>query len=165
MSEQEQEQIKEAVYKLRMEKGLTMREISRETGVSLGKVAEYLKGIPPARTEAPAPEKRPPQFMPMLISKEHVAKLYALAMDEGYDDVNNWLKEKLLPWYAVKRGLEWKLHSKIEPKEFETSFEIFLLDSMELKELKAKLGQMSTPSTTVTPPSPTGIPNKGERTP
>jgi len=141
MSERE-EQLRDAALKLRVEQRKTVRQIAEELGISVGKASEYTKGIAAAGALDEKPEKRPPQFLPMLVSKEHVAKLYALAMDEGYDDVNNWLKEKLLPWYAVKRDLEWKLKIKVEPKQFSLVFESLMLDGIELKQLKEQITNM-----------------------
>jgi len=141
MSEREDE-LRQAALKLRMERRMTVRQIAEELGISVGKVSEYTKGIPASGALDEKAEKRPPQFIPMLISKEHVAKLYALAMDEGYDDVNNWLKEKLLPWYAVKRDLEWKLKIKVEPAQFSLVFESLMIDGIELKQLKEQIQNM-----------------------
>jgi len=141
MSERE-EQIREAALKLRMEQRKTVRQIAEELGISVGKASEYVKGIAASGIMEEEPQKRPPQFIPMLISKEHVAKLYALAMDEGYDDVNNWIKDKMLPWYAVKRDLEWKLKIKVVPSQFSLVFESLMIDGIELKQLKEQIKNM-----------------------
>jgi len=143
MPEQITEELKQQIIALRLKQRMTMRRISEETGLSLGMIGTILKGIPAEGIEEISSQKKSPVLFPMLISKQHAAKLYALAMDEGYDDVNAWIKEKLLPWYAVKRDLEWKLRLKVEPKTFILGFETAMLDSLELKELKAKLGSMS----------------------
>ena len=97
--------------------------------------------------------------MPMLISKEHVAKLYALAMDEGFEDVNEWIKANLLPWYSVKRDFEWKLRMKLNPAEFSAFIQTAMTDSIELKALKERLGEMGTGPTLTIMPHQT---NKGE---
>jgi len=152
MSVRSEQEIQAAAFKLRTEKRMTMRQIADELDIPLGKVGDLLKGVPKGGVEEQEPQKKvsvPSQMMPMLITKEYVAKLYAMAMDEGFDDVNAWIKDRLLPWYAVKRDLEWKLRLKIEPKTFTLAFETTMLDSIELKELKNKLGSMSgQPATT-----------------
>jgi len=173
MSEQQDAQIRDAAFKLRTERRMTFRQISEELGISLGKVAEILKGVPATGAETQIPEKRPPQFLPMLVSKEHVAKLYALAMDEGYEDVNAWIKGVLLPWHAVKRDFEWKLRMKLNPAEFSAYIQTAMTDSIELKQLKDKLREMgsplvskmptSTPIVSATPSTTVQTePNKGE---
>jgi len=151
MPERTFEEIKEAAIKLRTEKRRTIREIADELGISLGQAGEILKGVKASGSEEVVAEKKQPQFMPMLISKEHVAKLYALAMDEGYDDVNSWLKDKLLPWYAVKRDLEWKLKINVEPRQFSLVFESLMLDGIELKQLKDQIANMGGKQTPATP--------------
>jgi len=164
MSERD-EQLREGAIKLRMEQRKTVRQIAEELGISVGKASEYVKGIAASGALDEKPEKRPPQLMPMLISREHVAKLYALALDEGYDDVNAWLKEKMLPWYGVKRDLEWKLKIPVDPKQFMLSFEAGLIDSLQLKQLKEKIvsmsGQETPPATLVHVPIQPQT-NKGE---
>jgi len=159
MSEQQDAQIRDAAFKLRTERRMTFRQIAEELGISLGKVADILKGVPATGAETQVEEKRPPQLLPMLVSKEHVAKLYALAMDEGYEDVNNWIKAVLLPWHAVKRDFEWKLRMKLNPAEFSAFIQTAMTDSIELKQLKQKLrdmgsplgGKLETPTPTVSP--------------
>jgi len=146
MTERSEDELRAAAFKLRTEKRMTHRQIADELGIALGRVGEMLKGVAASGPmEEPSEQKKPPQFIPMLISKEHVAKLYALAMDEGFDDVNEWLKLVLLPWYGVKRDFEWKLRIKIVPHEFAAYVETAMTDSIDLKQLKAKLREMGSP--------------------
>jgi len=159
MTEQQDAQLRDAAFKLRTERRMTFRQISEELGISLGKVAEILKGVPATGPEAQTEEKRPPQLLPMLVSKEFVAKLYALAMDEGYEDVNNWIKEVLLPWHAVKRDFEWRLRMKLNPAEFSAFIQTAMTSHIELKQLKEKIGQMGAEPTPTMPAQPQ---NKGE---
>jgi transcriptional regulator with XRE-family HTH domain len=171
MSEQKDEELRQTALKLRTENRKTIRDIAEELGIASGKVAGWLKGVPATGAEEPIAEKRQPQFMPMLISKEHVAKLYALAMDEGFEEVNDWIKTLLLPWYSVKRDFEWKLRMTVIPHEFAAFIETAMTDSIELKQLKEKLRAMGSPLggnvETSTPVSPTPSitvpvqPNKG----
>jgi len=151
MTERTAEEIKTAAFKLRTEKRMTIRQIADELGISLGQAGEMLKGIKPDGTEQITTDKKTPQFIPMLISKEYVAKLYAMAMDEGFDDVNDWIKNKLLPWYSAKRDLEWKLRLKIEPRTFILAFESIMLDSIELKELRDQIQRGRQPPTVTAP--------------
>lgn len=144
MAERSEDEIRAAAFKLRTEKRMTHRQIADELGIALGRVGEMLKGVPASGGDEISEEKKASQqFMPMLVSKEHVAKLYALAMDEGFDDVNEWIKASLLPWYTVKRDFEWKLRVKLNAQEFSTYIQACMIDSIELRELKAKLGAMS----------------------
>jgi len=164
MPEQE-EQLREAALKLRTERRMTVRQVAEELGISVGKASEYTKGVPALGSMDEKSEKRPPQLMPMLISREYVAKLYALAMDEGYEDVNSWLKDKLLPWYTVKRDLEWKLKIKVEPQQFSLVFESLMIDGIELKQLKeqiANMGGKQTPTTSLVHVPTQPQTNKGE---
>lgn len=150
-TEQEQPSVREQIdaetiklmTNLRLE-GKTMREIAKETGVSLGVVGKHLKGIEPGTNEkANNPELRGPQYVPVMISKEHSAKLYALAIDEGYQSVEEFLEKSMLPWYRVKRDFEWKLRMKVEPKTFQLYLEGAITDSIELSELRKKIQNMA----------------------
>ena len=144
LTEHSEDEIRAAAFKLRTEKRMTHRQIADELGIALGRVGEILKGVLASGVDESLLEKKsPPQFIPMLVSKEHVAKLYALAMDEGFDDVNEWIKANMLPWYSIKRDFEWKLRVKLNAQEFATYIQACMIDSIELRELKQKLGAMS----------------------
>lgn len=138
---------------------MTIRQIADELGISLGQAGELLKGVKADGTiEAPVEKK--PASLPMLITRENSAKLYALAIDEGFQDVNDWITHVLLPWHKVKRDFEWKLRLKIDPAEFAAFIETAMTDSIELKQMKARLANMSGQETV---PAPSVQPsNKGE---
>jgi len=177
VSVQTEEEIKRIVISLRMDKAFSYREIAKETGLSLAKISEILKGVPKplgkfSKEDLPK-DTQPSQPVPSVISREYVGKLYWLAMGEGFDDVNKWIAEVMLPWYAVKRDFEWKLRMKLNPAEFSAFIQTAMTDSIELKQLKARLRDMGSPlagkaetvQPTVSPmPSVTTSvqPNKGE---
>ena len=147
------EEKKAICMRLRLDKGMSYRQIMHETGISLGKISEYLAGIPKPlgkydKTEGGSTEQEPqPIGAPSrLISPKNAAKLYALALDEGFEDINKFIEEDLLPWHGVKRDFEWKLRLKLNANEFATWIETCMLDSMELKNLKTRLGKMGSGS-------------------
>ena len=119
---------------------MNMRQIAEETGMALSKVGTLLKGIEPAKTESASTIKeeppRRPQLMAVMIRQEDAAKIYALAIDEGFNSVEEFLERMMLPWYRVKRDFEWKLKTKIEPKKFQLYIENCMADSLELQQLK-----------------------------
>lgn len=144
--EHEQKNVREAINEetvklltdLRLQ-GKTMRDIAKDTGISLGTVGKLLKGVEPGTNEkANKPEQRGPSYVPVMISKEHSAKLYALAIDEGYASVEEFLEKSMLPWYRVKRDFEWKLRIQIVPKQFQLYIEKAMADSLELTTLKER---------------------------
>lgn len=139
---------------------MSYRQIMHETGLSLGKIHEYLHGVPKPlkeyeKTEGHSTEQEPqfPGAPSRLINPKNAAKLYALGLDEGFEDINRFIEDDLLPWHSVKRDFEWKLRTKLIAAEFGTYLETCMLDSMELKQLKKKLNTMSGPSEP-TPPEP-----------
>jgi len=166
MTERSEDEIKATAFKLRTEKRMTLRQIADELGIALGTVAGFLKGVPATgATQEVEPERKTPPFMPMLITRERVAKFYALALDEKFEDVNKWIDEVLLPWYAVKRDFEWKLRIKIVPSEFAAYIETAMADSVELKQMKEHLASISHPTQAVATPMPAVQPSttdKGE---
>jgi len=158
----DEEALLQVLTDLRVNKGKTMRQIADDTGVPLSKVGRLLKGIEPAERLGEQKEQkeqpRQPQYMPIMIRKEDAAKLYALAIDEGYDGVEDFLEKSMLPWYRVKRDFEWKLKIKIEPKQFQLYIQSCMTDSLELQQLKdqwtkqlAKKPESTTPIIAVPP--------------
>lgn len=162
MSIPTEEEIKNEALRLRIDKRLSYREIAHELGLSLGRVGQLLKGVPlPILKKAEtAPEKKDegeqtPVSVPSLISPMNASKLFALAMDEGFKDVNTFIDQDLIPWHQVKRDFEWKLQKKpLNAKEFETYIEICMIDSIELRDLKLQIGNMgSVPGSKTAPPT------------
>lgn len=155
-SEQEQkdvrEQIDDETIKLLTDlriQGKTMRQISKDTGISLGTVGKLLKGVEAGTNEkANKPEPRGPSYVPVMISKEHSAKLFALAIDEGYASVEEFLEKSMLPWYRVKRDFEWKLRIQIVPKQFQLYIEKAMADSLQLQEIQRQMQEMANKKTT-----------------
>jgi hypothetical protein len=132
-----------------MDKAMSYREIAKETGLSLAKISEILKGLPKPlgkyQKETEGSAEQESQALPVvtrLISHRNVAKLYALALDEGHENMNSFVEQELLPWYQVKRDFEWKLRLKLKASEFAGYIEGCMLDSMELKALKRRLEEM-----------------------
>ena len=88
---------RELCMKLRTENGMTMREIRDETGLSLSKIDRFIGGVPASGGQAEKPEspqnQQPqktsggPKYLPIMLRQEDAAKLYALAIDEGYSGV------------------------------------------------------------------------------
>jgi transcriptional regulator with XRE-family HTH domain len=136
-----------------MDKRMSYREIARECGLSLYRISEILKGtpLPILKKSKMAPEKleerkEAAEPCPYMLSRGILSKLWVLAMDEGYLDLNKWANEMLMPWYKVKRDLEWMLRTKLVPSEFAGYIELCMLDSLELKDLKNKLSLRTTAS-------------------
>jgi hypothetical protein len=127
---------------LRVNKRKSMREIAEDTGLNLRKVGTLLKGVEPGPDpsgDSKEPQQpRQPQYMSITIRQEDAAKLYALAIDEGFNGVEEFLENSMLPWYRVKRDFEWKLNTKIVPKQFQLYIESCMADSLELQQLKEK---------------------------
>jgi len=160
MSVPTEDEIKREALRLRIDKRMSYREITKELGISLGKVSEYLKGIalPILKKSETSPESGEPEksLQPSvhhLISEVRMSKLFALALDEGYEDPNQWIDSMLLPWYGIKRRFEWMLRVKLNPIEFGGYIEGCMLDSIELREIKERLNKMSSP---LVPPAPAG---------
>jgi transcriptional regulator with XRE-family HTH domain len=145
------EDVDELIRQLRMDKGFTYREIAKELKVSVGKVASVLKGLPlplgksSGSSASGNSEQERSLNIPRLIHPKNAAKIYALALDEGFEDPNKFIVDELIPWHQVKRNFEWKLRMKLNAVEFAAYMENCMLDSMELKALKEKLGQMGAP--------------------
>ena len=133
---------------LRINKRMTMRQIVEETGVPLARVGRLLKGVEPAPEAPPASKEkdqpsRQPQYIQMIIQKEEAAKLFAIAIDEGYSGVEEFLEKSMLPWYRVKRNFEWKLNMKLDPVKFQAFIEQCIADQAELNEIKLRFASQT----------------------
>jgi transcriptional regulator with XRE-family HTH domain len=154
--------------KLRLDKGMSYRQIAHETGLSLGTIHEYLAGVPKplgkfdkAEGQSTEQQDQPVGAPSRLINPKNAAKLYALGLDEDFDDINKFIEQDLLPWHGVKRDFEWKLRMKLKANEFATYIEACMLDSMELKALKTKLGEMGGQPNTPEAAAPTIVQKSG----
>lgn len=137
----DEEELLQVLTDLRVNKKMNMRQIAHETGLALSKVGKMLKGVgveteSDEKTIDKEPPQRKPQYMTIMIRQEEAAKLYALAIDEGFNGVEDFLEKSMLPWYRVKRDFEWKLKTKIQPKQFQLYIETCMTDSLELQQLK-----------------------------
>lgn len=66
-----------------------------------------------------SPSSTPPQALVLLsqVKPETMARLYSLAMTNGYSDVDVWINQSLIPWYLVKEKIKAKLDiDKIKAK-------------------------------------------------
>ena len=153
MSKQIDDETKEVILQLRVEEGKTVREIAKDTGVSIGAAAKILKGIKIPKNVKEQKEKEdssehnersPVQYVPIQISTQNSSKLFALAMDDGYEDIDEWIKEILLPWLQVRRNFAWKIQIPIEPKKFEQYLEFAIVKSIEYEGLKKKFPNVFT---------------------
>lgn len=142
MPEQIDDETKNLIVTLRVKDGKTMRQIATETGVSVGKVGEICRGVPAAKEMDEGTRPRV-EYVPVMVSKENSAKIYALALSEGYDSADKWLQERLLPWWTVLKDFEWKLRQTLVPSDFAVWLEKTMVDSIELAQLKAHLNSIA----------------------
>ena len=159
MSERTEDEIRAAVFKLRTEKRMTLRQIADELGIALGRVGEMLKGVSATGEVVELlAEKKQTQTVRHVISDECEGKLYFISIGEGVSDVNKWIEENLLPWYAAKSKLEWKTQTKFTPSEFLIMFDLLMLDTIQLRQLKAQLGaNQQAVAPTVQTPNKVGV--------
>lgn len=120
---------------LRVNQGKTIQQIADDTGIPRSNVGKILKGVEPAEKPAVDGQRKPP-LMAVMIRQEDAAKLYALAIDEGFNSTEDFLEQAMLPWYRVKREFEWKLKVKLEPKKFQMYIESAMNDQARLQQLQ-----------------------------
>jgi hypothetical protein len=171
MSIPTEDEIKAEALRLRIDKRMSYREIAHELGLSLGKVSEYLKGVPlpilkqkDTAPDQPVTKDAPGVSVHHLITEEKMSKLFALALDEGFPDPNLWIDRMLIPWYEIKRRFEWMMRMKLDPLEFGSYIEACMLDSIELRDIKDRLNKMTgspAPPALTTPQTPVGANNPG----
>jgi len=173
MSERTEEEINVAAYILKTEKQASYREIAEKVGIALGRVRDAIKngevlvkGVHNGQALAGMPEsekteKKKPQLMKdvqHVLSDESEGKLYFLAVGAGFNDVNDWIEQELVPWYAIKGKLESKIGGKFTPDTFLGTFNMIARDSVLFRQMAEQFNKEQ--ATPLTPSVQT--PNKPE---
>jgi len=182
MSERTEEEINVAAYILKTEKQANYRDIAEKVGIALGRVGDAIKkgevlvkamqkgealaGMQKGEALAGMPEsekteKKKPQSMKdvqHVLSDESEGKLYFLAVGAGFNDVNDWIEQELVPWYAIKSKLESKIGGKFTPDTFLGTFNMIARDSVLFRQMAEQFNKEQ-----VTPSTPSvQTPNKPE---
>lgn len=155
---------KESVDKIRHLygiEGFQKKQISSLLGVGMNIVEESTKGVPkppPIKIDVSkvvpkglsAQELKPDKPRETPGYREHislpaptvgvdvVAALYMLAVGSGFDDLDDFVKHELIPWYGVKIDWQNKTRSRMSPRELAGAFDIMARKAVKFDSLVAE---------------------------
>jgi len=87
------------------------------------------------KVEKPKTEKKAEEVLfvtsPAAPSQKALSSIYALAIQKGFETMEDFIFQELIPWYGVKMEWEFRAHKRISPEVF-----LIFLDEVTRKSLK-----------------------------
>jgi hypothetical protein len=85
-------------------------------------------------------------MVPVSLSSETVARLYSLALMDGYSDVDLWINETLIPWYRIVATIKRDFNIPQEhgsPKEFYDFFNMIIGENILFRRVFSQIQEVT----------------------
>jgi hypothetical protein len=100
-------------------------------GPNQQEIEEYLADLGLAVEKPKKKEEVLVVTSPAAPSQKALSSIYALAIQKGFETMDDFIFRELIPWYGVKMEWEFRAHKRISPEDF-----LVFLDEVTRKSLK-----------------------------